>query len=104
MRKAMRIDRVRFFFFFINFHKVVVMLICTTVDIHTPRHHLLFILYTVSLALWKGVLLQTGRPGFESRFGFGSFSRSSLISDFKLGIPVANLPDAWRYGVSAGTG
>ena len=41
-------------------------------------------------------------PGFESRAGI--FSGSSHTSDFKIDTPVATLPGAWRYGVSAGTG
>ena len=32
------------------------------------------------------------------------FSRSSHTSDSKIGTPVATLPGAWRYRVSAGTG
>ena len=34
----------------------------------------------------------------------GIFSGSSHTSDLKIGTPVATLPDAWRYRVSAGTG
>ena len=34
----------------------------------------------------------------------GIFSGSSHSSDFKIGTPVATLPCAWRYRVSAGTG
>ena len=34
----------------------------------------------------------------------GIFSGSSHTSDFKIGTPVATLPGAWRYWVSAGTG
>ena len=34
----------------------------------------------------------------------GTFSGSSLTSDFKIGTPVATLPGAWRYRVSATTG
>ena len=34
----------------------------------------------------------------------GSFSGSSHTSDLKIGTPVATLPGAWRYRVSAGTG
>ena len=34
----------------------------------------------------------------------GIFSRSSHTSDLKIGTPVATLPGAWRYRVSAGTG
>ena len=32
------------------------------------------------------------------------FPGSSHISDLKIGTPVATLPGAWRYRVSAGTG
>ena len=34
----------------------------------------------------------------------GLFSGSSHTSDSKIGTPVASLPGAWRYKVSAGTG
>ena len=34
----------------------------------------------------------------------GIFSGSSHTSDSKIGIPVATMPGAWRYRVSAGTG
>ena len=34
----------------------------------------------------------------------GIFSGSSHTSDSKIGTPVATLPGAWRYRVSAGTG
>ena len=42
-------------------------------------------------------------PVFESRLR-GDFSGSSHTSDFKIGTPVAILPGAWHYRVSAGTG
>ena len=42
-------------------------------------------------------------PGFESRLRRG-FSVTSHTSDFEIGTPVATLPGAWRYRVSAGTG
>ena len=42
-------------------------------------------------------------PGFESRLRW-DFSGSSHTSDLKIGTPVATLPGAWRYRVSAGTG
>ena len=42
-------------------------------------------------------------PGFNSYLR-QDFSRSSHTSDFKIGTPVATLPGAWRYKVSAGTG
>ena len=42
-------------------------------------------------------------PGFESRLR-RDFSGSSHTSDFKIGTPVATLPGAWRYRLSAGSG
>ena len=42
-------------------------------------------------------------PGFESRF-HRDFSGSSHTGDLKIGTPVATLPGAWHYRVSAGTG
>ena len=44
------------------------------------------------------------RPGFDSFFHCGSVSRSSHTSDANIGTPVAALPGAWRYRVSAGAG
>ena len=42
-------------------------------------------------------------PGFESRLR-RDFSVSSHTSNLKIGTPVATLPGAWWYRVSAGTG
>ena len=42
-------------------------------------------------------------PGSNPACG-GIFSGSSHTSDFKIDTPVATLPGAWRYSVSAGTG
>ena len=42
-------------------------------------------------------------PGFESRL-VEIFPGSSHTSDLKNDTPVATLPGAWRYRVSAGTG
>ena len=42
-------------------------------------------------------------PGFESRLR-EIFPGPSHTSDFKIGTPVATLPGAWRYRVSAWTG
>ena len=41
--------------------------------------------------------------GFESHLR-RNFSGSSHTSDLRIGTPVATLPGAWRYRVSAGTG
>ena len=41
--------------------------------------------------------------GFESHLR-RDFSGSSHTSDLKVGTPVATLPGAWHYRVSAGTG
>ena len=51
----------------------------------------------------KGVYLENGKSGFESRLQ-RDFSRSSHTSDLKIGTPVATLPGAWSYRVSVGTG
>ena len=42
-------------------------------------------------------------PEFESRLR-RDFSGSSHTSDLKIGTPVATLPGAWQYRVSAETG
>ena len=42
-------------------------------------------------------------PGFESRLRRG-FPGTSHTCDLKIATPVATLPGAWRYRVSAGTG
>ena len=42
-------------------------------------------------------------PGFESRLRW-DFLGLSYTGDLKGGTPVATLPGAWRYRVSAGTG
>ena len=42
-------------------------------------------------------------PGFESHLQ-RDFCGSSYTSDLKNGTPVATLPGAWRYRVSARTG
>ena len=42
-------------------------------------------------------------PGFESSWRW-DFSGSSHTTDLKIGTPVATLPGAWHYRVSAGTG
>ena len=45
-------------------------------------------------------------PGSNPRLRrvFFFFTGSSHTSDFKIGTPVATLPGAWRYRVSARTG
>ena len=42
-------------------------------------------------------------PQYKSRLRRDFFG-SSHTSDLKIGTPVATLPGAWRYSVSAGTG
>ena len=42
-------------------------------------------------------------PGSNPACG-GIFSGSSHTSNLKIGTPVATLPGAWHYRVSAGTG
>ena len=55
-----------------------------------------------------GIVVKASTSGAEY-LGFKSclrwdFSGSSHTSDLKIGTPVATLPGAWRYRVSAGTG
>ena len=52
----------------------------------------------------SGVRLESGRSGVGIPRAPGFFSRSSHTSDLKTGTPVATLPDAWCYRVSAVTG
>ena len=42
-------------------------------------------------------------PGFDFRLR-RDFSGLSLTSDLKIDTPVATLPGAWRYSISARTG
>ena len=59
---------------------------------------------TASLAWWlRRAPRERKIRGFESRLR-RDFSGSSHTNDFKIGTPVATLPGAWRYTVSAGTG
>ena len=44
------------------------------------------------------------KPEFDSHLRRGDISGLSHTSDLKTGTPVATLPGAWRYRVSAGTG
>ena len=46
----------------------------------------------------------TEDPELDSHLRCGDFSELSHTNDFKIGTPVATLPGAWRYRVSAGTG
>ena len=48
----------------------------------------------------KGVRLESDRPWARIPLA----PRLSHSSDLKIGTPVATLPGAWRYRVSAGTG
>ena len=60
------------------------------------KHHLIGLVVKASAS-------RTEDPGSESGLR-QDFARSSHTSDLKIGTPVANLPGAWRYRVSAGTG
>ena len=51
----------------------------------------------------KTYALRVEDPGFKSCL-HRDFSRSSQTIDLKIGTPVATLPGAGRYRVSAGTG
>ena len=51
----------------------------------------------------KGTCLRSGRSRVWIPLA-QNFSESSHTNDFKIGTPLATLPGAWRYRVSAGTG
>ena len=51
-----------------------------------------------------GLRLGSGRSGVRITRWRWEFSGSSHTSDLKIGTPVATLPGAWHYRVSAGTG
>ena len=71
-------------------------LIRTASPTHYPLDHLGGLVVKVSAS-------RVEDPGFESRLR-QNFSGSSHTSDLKIGTPVATLPGAWHYRVSAGTG
>ena len=50
----------------------------------------------------KASAVTAAYPGFDSPYR--DISGSSHTSDLKIGAPVVNMPGAWRYRVSAGTG
>ena len=60
---------------------------------------------TASLALWLRRPPRERKVPGSNPACTGFFFRGRIIPcDFKIGTPVATLPDAWRYRVSAGTG
>ena len=59
---------------------------------------------TASLAEWLRHPLQEWKIPGSNPACAGIVSGSSHTSDLKIGTPVATLPCAWRYRVSAGTG
>ena len=63
----------------------------------------------VQMDCFVGLVVKVSASGvegleFDSRLCGGDFSGSSHTGDLKIGTPVATLPSAWRYTVSAGTG
>ena len=58
---------------------------------------------SLSLTHTKASASRAEDPRFECRL-HRNFSGLSHTSDLKIGTPVATLPGAWRYRVSAGTG
>ena len=59
---------------------------------------------TASLAYWLRRLPRERKvPGLNPA-GAGIFQGLSHTSDLEIGTPVATLPGAWYYRVSAGTG
>ena len=59
-------------------------------------------IFTTLLAKWlRRPPRERMIPG-SNPSGDGIFSGSSHTSDLNIGTPVATLPEAWRYSVSAG--
>ena len=79
-------------------------IICNTGGYRNLRSFTPHSRHTPSLALWYGILLRISRPGFNSPFCHGFFSRSTRTSVLKTGTPVAVLPGPWCCRVSAETG
>ena len=78
--------------------------ISLTVPYDELLEYLPIFFFTASLAEWfrrppRERKILGSNPAFT-----GIFSGSSHSSDSKIGTPVATLPGAWRYRVSAGTG
>ena len=61
-------------------------------------------LETASLALWLRCRPRERKIPGSNQTCAAIFSGSSHTSDLNIGTPVATLPGAWRYRVSAGTG
>ena len=64
---------------------------------------IIFVIHRLIGLVVKASTLGAEDPGFESRLR-RDFSGSSHTSDFNIGTPVATLPGAWHYRISAGTG
>ena len=74
---------------------------CTATKLHSLQHRSVH--HTASLVLWLRCPPRERKiPGLNPACA-GIFSGSSHISDLKIGTPVATLPGAWCYRVSAGT-
>ena len=74
-----------------------------TVQFHwLPNSHSLYIHRLVGLVV-KASASRAEDPGSNPACA-GIFPGSNHTSDLQIGTPVATLPGAWRYTVSAGTG
>ena len=76
---------------------------CTGLTPHSPSGSMTCITHLTGLVV-KASASRAEDEEFDSRLRRGDFSESSHTSDLKIGTPVAILPFAWRYWVSAGTG
>ena len=101
---------VRFSIFILIIHYRIIVNSCfttTTTTSDTERCNLrFFTIFSLHCLAGQVVMVSALRAedlGFESRLRRDFFG-SSHTSDFKIGTPVATLPGAWHYRVSAGTG
>ena len=81
----------------------------TTIDTDADTKHFSVLeAFPVAIDRLVGLVVEASAsraegPGFESHLR-RDFSGSSHTSDLNIGTPVATLPGAWCYRVSAGTG
>ena len=77
------------------------------INITIMNNTIIIILTNIKPHITTASLASTSRvadQGFDSRLCWGNFSRLSHTCDLKIGTPVATLPDAMWYRVSAETG
>ena len=78
-----------------------VVLIATTIIIAIIKIIVIIFVVVGIVDRFVDLVVRAEAPEFDSRLRRGDFSRSSQISDLKIGTAVAPLPGGLRYRVSA---